>query len=71
MIIQYEHHGKPVWVENKNLGKHRENCLCYSCKKFTPDKAGNCDIAQDVFATCIRHHITTPVWECPEFEPYK
>jgi hypothetical protein len=69
MIEKYEHHGVEVSVESKNKGQHRQNCLCfYPCAKFKPDTAENCPIAKDVFAICVRHHITTPVFECPEFE---
>ena len=68
MILTYEHHGKMVAVEESNKGKHRENCLCWKCSKFTPDnRETNCPIANKLYAICCEHNVTTPVWECPDF----
>ncbi|HDL07141.1 MAG TPA: hypothetical protein ENG35_00170 [Desulfobacteraceae bacterium] len=68
MIISYEHHGRKVYVNSKNKGKHREHCLCYKCKKFNPkDRENNCTIANEVYANCVKYNIITPVYECPEF----
>jgi len=66
-FIQYSHHNYIVWVEINLIGKHKKYCLCYACDKFNPNIIENCNIAQELFELCIRHHITTPVWECPDF----
>jgi len=66
--IQYKHHGKTVWVREDLMGKHREHCMCYKCEKFHPNEPNNCPIAQELYSFCVRHDMTTPVWECPEFE---
>jgi hypothetical protein len=66
--IAYKHHGNPVWVRVDLKGRHREFCLCHSCKLFKPDTPQNCEIAASLFSHCIRHQITTPVWECPKFQ---
>ena len=68
VIEQVEHHGIKVYGESNLLGKHREHCLCYKCSKFKP-KSGfdNCEIAIEVFAINSKFHITTPIFECPNF----
>jgi hypothetical protein len=67
---KYEHHGRVVSVISSVKGKHREHCLCFNgCKKFKPSTTDNCRIAQAIFATCVKHSVVTPVFECPEFEP--
>lgn len=69
MFEQYEHHGNLVWVDSVYKGMHREYCLCYQCKKFTPDnRATNCPIANAVYKNCVERHVVTPVWECPDFD---
>jgi hypothetical protein len=68
-IVKYEHHGSEVSVREDLKGKHREHCLCFSCSKFTPEnREENCPIANQVFDTCVKYDLVTPVWECPEFE---
>ena len=68
MYIQYNHHGRDVWVDEDNAGKHRELCLCWSCKSFYPDnKKLNCPYAKKVFGTCVEFGLVTPVLECPAF----
>jgi hypothetical protein len=67
----YQHHKgqEKVWVQEDLLGIHKMHCLCYSCKKFNPENRDwNCKIANLVFAVNRVMNITTPVWECPEFE---
>ncbi len=71
MITKYEHHGKTVSVQEHLKGKHREHCLCYqNCKFFHPeDQTINCVIASSLFEVCRAFAVTTPVWECKEYEP--
>ena len=67
-VIWYDHHGTEVAVRADLKGRHRENCLCYTCKNFTPeDKENNCEIANLLFAVDVAMGITTPVWECPKW----
>jgi hypothetical protein len=70
MYEKYEHHGGEVWVRSDLKGKHREHCLCLQgCKKFKMgDAVNNCKKAQLLFAFCCLNNMTTPVWECPDFE---
>lgn len=64
----YKHHGEaPVWVRSDLKGKHREHCLCYSCKRFHPGSPGNCPIARGLYENCVTNDLVTPVWECPKF----
>lgn len=66
----YEHHGDLVWVDTALKGRHREHCLCWQCDKFHPDEIKeNCPIAQALFRLCVKYNLTTPVYECPVFEP--
>lgn len=68
-LVKYVHHGIEVSVLEKNKGKHRENCLCYGCKLFTPnDRHTNCKIASELYAICVTYGVTTPVWECAKFK---
>lgn len=68
MYTNYQHHFTNVWVRADLQGRHRQHCLCYNCKAFRPkDRDDNCDIANAVFANCIKFGIVTPVWECPMF----
>ncbi len=73
-FVAYEHHGTKVWVQEDLKGKHREICLCYSCKVFNPGvPEDNCPIANLVYAVCIAQGLVIPVFECPEFvegKPY-
>jgi len=65
----YVHHGKPVYVNKKLKGKHKEHCLCFSCDKFNPGMPEeNCPIANLNYAVCLAHNLVLPVWECPEFQ---
>jgi hypothetical protein len=69
MYEKYIHHGIEVWVDPTLKGKHREYCLCWSCAKFNPDDGQkNCKIANLLFAVDCAQGITTPVFECHEFE---
>ena len=64
----YLHHDTAVHVQPHLKGRHREHCLCFSCALFTPDnRAFNCKIANELYALCVEHSVTTPVWECPHF----
>jgi len=66
--VKYDHHGWQVYVDSELKGYHREHCLCYKCSKFKPeDREGNCKIANMLYSLCVLAGITTPVWECPEF----
>ena len=68
-IIEYNHHGTNVKVQEHLKGKHRDHCLCWqNCKHFKakePEK--NCEIARLLYAACIAFNIVTPVWECPNY----
>ena len=69
MIVQYEHHGAKVFVDEALKGKHREHCLCHKCGKFTPEnRETNCKIASLLFQVCVLCDVTTPVFECPNYE---
>jgi hypothetical protein len=69
MKEKYNHHGIDVWVDPSLKGKHREHCLCWSCKKFTPDdRMLNCKIANLLFSICQLESLVTPVYECPIYE---
>ena len=70
MYEKYDHHGTNVWVRSDLKGKHRGFCLCFSCGKFKPNQADNCPIASDTFQNCVKHGLTTPVFECPAFAPH-
>lgn len=69
--VEYEHHGVSVMVREDLKGRHREFCLCYSCKYFHPGEDDNCPTAHRVFRTCVNEGVVTPVWECPLFEEKK
>ena len=68
-VIRYKHHSNTyVAVMKKNKGKHRQSCLCYSCRLFHPKgPKTNCGLAQLLFSICCIYDIVTPVWECPNF----
>ncbi len=67
-IISYDHHGTIVYVMERLKGTHRDNCLCFAgCRAFKPGEPGNCPIAQELFDLCVRHSLTTPVFECPVY----
>ena len=66
-FTQYEHHGQRVWVRADLMGKHRQYCLCFDCKRFHPGEQGNCPKAQQIYGNCVRHCVVSPVWECPTF----
>ena len=65
--LKYNHHGKDVWVREDLKGKHRDVCLCFSCRRFFPGEDRNCNIAKELFKNCIKFDLVTPVFECPEF----
>jgi hypothetical protein len=64
---QYTHHEALVWVQSDLKGKHRDNCLCYSCDKMKPGEPDHCPIASRLYAVCKEFSLVTPVYECPEF----
>jgi hypothetical protein len=64
---RYEHHGAAVFVRKDLKGRHRDNCLCWSCDKLKPGQPNNCPIAQKLYGLCVEHNLVTPVYECPEF----
>lgn len=65
----HHHEEKPVWVRKILKGRHREHCLCHSCKKFHPeDREENCDLANKVFKLCVEEELVLPVWECSKFD---
>ncbi len=67
-VIQYEHHGRKVWVDEEAKGQHRKFCLCFrNCAHFKPNSPDNCPIAQQLFEFDVRFGMTTPVYECPEW----
>jgi hypothetical protein len=67
-IIWYKHFDTLVAVRNDLKGKHREFCLCFRCGRFSPDdKEMNCPMAELLFSIDKFFHLTTPVWECPQF----
>lgn len=69
LFEQYVHHGVPSWVRQDLKGKHREHCLCWSCRFFNPeDRESNCEIANALYRIDKVLEITTPVWECMKFE---
>ena len=69
MYKQYVHHGKTVWVRDDLQGTHRQHCLCFACTKLNiNDRKENCKIANELYKLCVKHNLTTPVFECPEFE---
>lgn len=71
-IIKYEHYGKEVFVREDLKGTHRKHCLCWSCKKLQViDRDENCPIAAAIYKLCVEFHVTTPVFECPDFEESK
>jgi len=64
---QYEHHGGSVYVRSDLKSRHREHCLCFKCRQFSPGTVANCPIAQATFENCVKFNTTTPMWECPKF----
>ncbi len=68
---QYEHHGKTVYVFSHLKGMNKKNCMCFSCETFKPGEEDNCPIAKAVFENCVKHHIVTPVYECPVLDEVK
>lgn len=67
---RYHHHNPRLTVVvRKDLkGRHREFCLCWSCKYFHPDEEDNCFAAKKLFAICCAYDMVTPVFECPVFK---
>ena len=73
-FVKFDHHGAEVSADAELKGKHREHCLCFDCKAFTPeDRENNCKIANVLFNLCKLAEVTTPVMYCKEFvhEPNK
>ena len=69
MIEKYTHHGKEVSVRSDLKGKHREYCLCFKCEKLDIVNRGkNCKIADVIYFHCQMFNVTTPVFECGEFQ---
>ena len=71
MFEQYEHqygdgNSEKVWVRSELKGKHREHCLCWSCKKCKPGEPDHCKKAALLYAFCRAFGMVTPVWECPD-----
>lgn len=68
-IVKYRHHGRLVSVDMLLKGKHRYHCLCWKCRKFKPSsRDNNCKIANALYSICCLTGVTTPVFECPDFE---
>jgi len=68
--VEYVHHDIDVWVRGDLKGKHRENCLCFACERFTPeDRDNSCLTANHLYSLCCLTGLTTPVYECPDFLP--
>jgi hypothetical protein len=66
---EYNHHGIMMVVRSDLKGKHRQHCLCFSCRHFKPsDREANCPIANALYRLNILACIVTPVWECEAFE---
>jgi len=81
MIERYSHHGRDVAVRSELKGMHSHYCLCITgpgfavegdqrpCKKFNPGKPEtNCPKANLLYAVDIVTGMTTPVFECPDYE---
>ena len=63
------HHGVEVSVISEVKGLHRQHCLCHqNCKHFKPNTPENCEIAQANYELCVKHNLTTPVYECAKYE---
>ena len=67
-FVKYNHHNSDRYVREDLIGKHKEYCLCYSCEKFKPNTAENCDIAGSLHAFDVRNNVRALIWDCPEFE---
>ena len=70
-FVQYVHWNETpgVWVRKELKGKHRQHCLCHSCKKLNmEDRNNNCPTANLIYSICVRLNMTLPVWECQNFE---
>ena len=68
-IEEYDHHGRTVKVRTDLKGKHRDFCLCHRCAKLDiTSREKNCPIANELYALCCKHGLTTPVFECPGHE---
>lgn len=67
MIVEYEHHGAKVFVDESLKGTHREHCLCFKCGNFHPGTPENCKKAQRLYQLCVDENMVTPVFECPSF----
>jgi hypothetical protein len=67
-VVWYEHHGRMVATDAEDKGRYGEHCLCWRCAKFHPNTPDNCSIAQALYELDCRHGVTTPVWECPQYQ---
>lgn len=68
----YLHHDIPMWVRKDLKGQHRDHGLCHSCAWFKPEnREQNCKIANALYRFDILANVTTPVWECAEFQEAK
>ena len=69
MFEQYKHFGKMIWCFSHLKGKHKEHCLCHSCKKLnTEDRDKNCWKANIIYSIDCGLTMVTPVFECLDFE---
>ncbi len=67
-IVNFFFHGESVFANEEMVGRHRDFCLCWKCQHFTPEnRAGNCKIANALYALNLLSEITTPVFYCKEF----
>jgi len=53
----------------EGLRKHIN--LCGACSKFKPNRAGHCQIAQDMYEDNRADGIAVAIVRCAEFEPNK
>jgi hypothetical protein len=71
VIVEYEHHGRKVKVDEDLQGKHRDHCLCWKCKRFKPGwSLGailSCPRAKILYLFDIIFGMVTPVYECPKY----
>ena len=68
-VVNYIHHDWNVAVYEDLKGKHAQHCLCWDCVNFTPkDRNTNCKIANTLYNLNVLLGITTPVWECHDYQ---
>lgn len=67
-FIKYFHY-REIWVREDLKGEFSKYCLCYNCSKFNiRDIDKNCPKAQKLYELCIEEDLTTPVFECVDFD---